>query len=39
MTENAQSIAQNGMRLDKCVEELDTNVKQLANDVRQFHTE
>ena len=36
---SAQSIARNGDRLDKCVEELDANVTQLGSDVRQFKTE
>ena len=39
MSDNAQSIVKNGMRLDKCVEELAANVTQLGKDVDQFRTE
>lgn len=36
MSEVAQSVVQSGSRLDQCVSELDTNVTQLSDDVRQF---
>lgn len=38
MSENAQSVVKSGMQLDKCVEELDTNVTQLGSYVRRFKT-
>ena len=39
MFENAQNVVKSGMRLDHCVEDLDTNVTQLGSDVGQFKTE
>ncbi|MCR5218301.1 methyl-accepting chemotaxis protein [Treponema sp.] len=39
MSENAQSVVKIGMRLDNCVASLDTNVKQLSDNVGRFKTE
>ncbi len=36
MADIAQGVIKSGMRLDKCVEELDTNVAQLGDDVRKL---
>ena len=38
MFNNAQSVVKSGMLLDKCVEELNTNVTQLGSDVGRFKT-
>ncbi|MBQ9537733.1 MAG: hypothetical protein IJU95_00555 [Treponema sp.] len=38
MSETAQGVVKSGMRLDKCVNELDANVTQLSADVRKFKT-
>ena len=36
MSENAQSVVKSGMKLDRCVDELDMNVTQLVSDVSRF---
>ena len=36
MSDIAQGVIKSGMQLDKCVEELDTNVAQLGDDVRKL---
>lgn len=36
--ENVQNIAKNGMELDGCVEDLNTNVTKLVSDVSRFKT-
>ena len=38
MSENAHAVVKSGMKLDTCVEELDTNVTQLGADVKRFKT-
>ena len=38
MSENAQSVAKNGMRLDECVAELSDNICKLESDVKLFRT-
>ena len=39
MSENAQSVVVSGMRLDGCVEELESNIAKLGSDVSRFKTE
>ena len=36
--ENVQNVAKNGMELDGCVEDLNTNVTKLVSDVSRFKT-
>jgi methyl-accepting chemotaxis protein len=38
MSSHAQDVVKSGIRLDKCVEELDTNVTKLGADVNNFKT-
>ena len=39
MAEYAKSVEKSGMRLDQCVVELDSSVRQLGSDVARFKTE
>ena len=38
MAENANSVAESGVKLDACVESLHENVSQLGSDVSRFKT-